>query len=274
MYHKLTSEYSTVDKTHVYSDNISVTKLLFSSEAAKTLLDIVHTNHTCNSEEDFVDLFVKIQRLFPFEFAFSALVTFGNDGSMISNDIVNISYPKEWMRVYKEREFNKDDVIVKHHFDTFRPQCWSETYKTHIQPVNVLSIAEDFGLKDGYTYGLRTSGQLKRGSLFSFSGNCDKYDKTIVAFLELLIPHLHLTLCRVVDSKLPHANKPLLSGREKEVLNWLKEGKSSWEISVILSISERTVNFHIYNIMQKLEAVNRPHAVAVAASLGLIAFDR
>ncbi len=50
------------------------------------------------------------------------------------------------------------------------------------------------------------------------------------------------------------------------------QGKSSWEISVILNISERTVNFHIYNIMQKLEAVNRTHAVAVATSLGLIEF--
>jgi DNA-binding CsgD family transcriptional regulator len=44
-------------------------------------------------------------------------------------------------------------------------------------------------------------------------------------------------------------------------------------MSVILDISERTVNFHVYNIMRKLGATNRPQAVAVAASLGLIRIE-
>lgn len=69
------------------------------------------------------------------------------------------------------------------------------------------------------------------------------------------------------------SNNVVLSVREKEVLDWLKHGKSSWDISTILGISERTVNFHVYNVMRKLEAVNRPQAVAVAARLGLINFD-
>ncbi len=41
----------------------------------------------------------------------------------------------------------------------------------------------------------------------------------------------------------------------------------------ILEISERTVNFHIHNIMRKLDATNRPRVIAVAADLGLIDFD-
>ena len=60
-----------------------------------------------------------------------------------------------------------------------------------------------------------------------------------------------------------------LSKREKEILKWLKKGKSSWEISVILSISERTVNFHVGNIMQKLNAVSRTHAVAISIEKGI-----
>jgi DNA-binding CsgD family transcriptional regulator len=61
-----------------------------------------------------------------------------------------------------------------------------------------------------------------------------------------------------------------LSGREKEVLLWLKHGKSSWEISVILEISESTVNFHVKNAMRKLNSVSRTQAVAVALENGLI----
>jgi len=66
---------------------------------------------------------------------------------------------------------------------------------------------------------------------------------------------------------------PNLSKREKEVLTWSKRGKSSWEISAILNISERTVNFHVNNIMQKLNAVSRIQAVAVAIERGLIKTD-
>lgn len=61
-----------------------------------------------------------------------------------------------------------------------------------------------------------------------------------------------------------------LSLREKEVLNWLKKGKSNWDISNILGISRRTVSFHVTNIMQKLNAVSRTQAVAVAIERGLI----
>lgn len=58
--------------------------------------------------------------------------------------------------------------------------------------------------------------------------------------------------------------------REIEILNWLKLGKTNWETSVILNISERTVKFHVHNIMRKLNAVTRGHAVAKAIELGII----
>ncbi len=66
---------------------------------------------------------------------------------------------------------------------------------------------------------------------------------------------------------------PSLSLREKEVLNWLKKGKSSNEASAILEISERTVNYHVTNIMHKLNASSRTHAISLAIERGLISGD-
>ncbi|GAB4407113.1 MAG: hypothetical protein OHK0032_02390 [Thermodesulfovibrionales bacterium] len=60
--------------------------------------------------------------------------------------------------------------------------------------------------------------------------------------------------------------------REIEVLKWAKEGKTNWEISVILGISERTVKFHIASILRKLDAVSRGHAIAKALELGVLKF--
>jgi len=62
----------------------------------------------------------------------------------------------------------------------------------------------------------------------------------------------------------------LLSKREIAVLEWIKQGKSTWDISQVLSIAERTVNFHVKNIYKKLGVVSRAQAVTVAIDLGVI----
>ena len=64
-----------------------------------------------------------------------------------------------------------------------------------------------------------------------------------------------------------------LSPRETEVLTWAMQGKTNWEISVILSVSERTVKFHVRNAMTKLHSRSRAQAVAVALRFGLIGRD-
>ncbi|PPC99588.1 MAG: helix-turn-helix transcriptional regulator [Methylotenera sp.] len=61
-----------------------------------------------------------------------------------------------------------------------------------------------------------------------------------------------------------------LSPKEIECLNWAMEGKSSWEIGVILGRKENTVNYHIANIMGKLHVSTRQQAVIKALRLGLI----
>lgn len=52
-----------------------------------------------------------------------------------------------------------------------------------------------------------------------------------------------------------------LTGREREALTWVSEGKSDWEIAMILGLSETTVRFHVDNARKKLGAVNRAQAV-------------
>ena len=61
-----------------------------------------------------------------------------------------------------------------------------------------------------------------------------------------------------------------LSDRERECLHWASFGKTAWEIAQILSITERTVRFHLANVNGKLDAVSTTQAVALAISHGLI----
>ena len=61
-----------------------------------------------------------------------------------------------------------------------------------------------------------------------------------------------------------------LSKREQEVLQWAAEGKTEWEIGLILGVSEHTAGKFIRLAHLKLHAGNRTHAVAQAMRLGLI----
>lgn len=58
--------------------------------------------------------------------------------------------------------------------------------------------------------------------------------------------------------------------REKEILAWVKEGKSTWEIASIVGLSQDTVKYHLRNIFLKLNVTNRSQAVAVAIDNKLI----
>jgi LuxR family quorum sensing-dependent transcriptional regulator len=61
-----------------------------------------------------------------------------------------------------------------------------------------------------------------------------------------------------------------LTAREIEVLRWVANGKSAWEIGEILHITKRTVDEHVQTSVRKLGAVNRTHAVALAIGDGII----
>ncbi len=61
-----------------------------------------------------------------------------------------------------------------------------------------------------------------------------------------------------------------LTARELDVLQLLRDGHRNKQIAFLLSIAETTVNFHIKNLVSKLRANDRAHAVAIAIRRGLL----
>jgi len=53
---------------------------------------------------------------------------------------------------------------------------------------------------------------------------------------------------------------------------WTARGKSSWDIGMILTINENTVDFHVRKAMRKLGTTSRTVAVVKAIRLNLIEF--
>jgi DNA-binding NarL/FixJ family response regulator len=67
-----------------------------------------------------------------------------------------------------------------------------------------------------------------------------------------------------------HWGEEELTGREIEVLSLIRDGTKNKQIGNRLGISETTVNFHIKNISEKLQARDRTHAVTLAVRRGLL----
>ncbi len=65
-------------------------------------------------------------------------------------------------------------------------------------------------------------------------------------------------------------DKPVLSPRQQEVLNYLKDGLTNPEIAVKLGVTERTVKAHCQEVFDRLGARNRTAAVAAAMRMGLL----
>jgi DNA-binding NarL/FixJ family response regulator len=63
---------------------------------------------------------------------------------------------------------------------------------------------------------------------------------------------------------------PELSKRERQVLEYLANGRSNKEIGAILYVSELTVKGHVRSILEKLDAKGRSEAIAIALKRGLI----
>ena len=68
----------------------------------------------------------------------------------------------------------------------------------------------------------------------------------------------------------PRSRGGLLSARERGVLRLVAAGLSNRQIAETLSLSERTIKFHVTAILNKLGADNRAQAVALAAERGLL----
>jgi DNA-binding CsgD family transcriptional regulator len=68
-------------------------------------------------------------------------------------------------------------------------------------------------------------------------------------------------------------DKPLLSPRELEIVDYLVDGWSNAEIASVLGIGVRTVRFHLEGVFGKLGVSRRGEAVHEAIRLGLVRFD-
>lgn len=80
-------------------------------------------------------------------------------------------------------------------------------------------------------------------------------------------------LDRILLSPRATAHVPMLSPREREIMHLMAEGLTAEKIGDALGVSVETVRTHVRNVIRKLRARNRVHAIALALERGEIALS-
>ncbi|OGP15790.1 MAG: hypothetical protein A2054_07425 [Deltaproteobacteria bacterium GWA2_55_10] len=237
----------------------------FSKKELAEILNIIQSTLTCKTENDVIVLTGRIKELVSADMSVCAL---GETSTGRLLKVANDNRPGEWAGIYSSEELYKEDIVFPFSLEHSRAYTWSEAQRRfpEKQFIDLMNKAAEFRLKFGISSGISSDGP--NWSIFSFAGDCNRFTSHHLKVLDMITPHLHQAFIRICGA--PPRTDFELSTREREVLGWMKEGKTNWEISVILNISERTVKFHVQNIERKLNAVNKAHAIAIALDNGLV----
>ncbi|NUE94646.1 helix-turn-helix transcriptional regulator, partial [Acinetobacter seifertii] len=182
------------------------------------------------------------------------------------------NYPQAWQQRYVEQQYVKVDPTVQHCMVSLKPLVWSSQY-THTQAEkDFWEEARSYGLNVGWAQSSRdfigTRGMLTLAR--SSDQLSEKEQKAQYTNMYWLTQTVHSSIAKIVNDVEFSQFNLYLTNREKEVLRWTAEGKTSAEIAQILGVSERTINFHLSNSMQKLNVNNKISAAIRAVMLGLV----
>ncbi len=130
--------------------------------------------------------------------------------------------------------------------------------------------------RHGYRVGIGLALHLPNGRHFFVGVDRDRplpsdanETSRLVGALSLFALHASESATRVLAPISTVARSPL-SPRELEVLRWTLEGKTAWEVGMILSISDRTAAIHANNATRKLGCINKHQAALRALQAGLL----
>ena len=186
---------------------------------------------------------------------------------------VRSTYSPTWRRTYDEQGLVHIDPTVSHCATRAAPLIWSPDIFTTAPQQSMYEEARAHGLRAGVT--LPIHGPNQEAGMMCFVNDSNPTD-AFWRHVNVALPNLVLLRDLVIDTSQRHLNThaqtllPKLTPRERECLKWTARGKSTWEISHILSCSEAVVNFHMKNIRTKFGVNSRRAAAVIAAQLGLI----
>lgn len=175
------------------------------------------------------------------------------------------SYAASWRARYLEAGYLCVDPTVRHGLRSTTPLLWSDALFGSAP--QLWAEARSYGLRVGWSQScIDMRGRIGMLSVARSSQALGAAERQL---REPLLCWLTQLAHRALAPLLAADEEIRLTPREREVLQWTADGKTSETIAQILRISVNTVNFHLKNSIEKLGAGNKAAAASRAVALGL-----
>jgi LuxR family transcriptional regulator, quorum-sensing system regulator BjaR1 len=187
-----------------------------------------------------------------------------NPGERIDPLMMLNGWPRGWTETYTGLNLVHNDPVVAHCFRSTAPFDWHDApYDPLSNPKakEVMDRATDFLMKQGYCVPIHSSEGFQ--AVVTMAGERVEAARQVRCALHLMALYAYgkaADLC--APEKFPQPR--ILTGREREVLQWTAAGKTAWEISQILGVAESTVTAHLKSAATKYGAANRVATVVAA----------
>lgn len=185
--------------------------------------------------------------------------------------ILNYDYPLAYFEPLRDEDGRVDSPLMRRWRETLEPQLFQSGRDDDQFPDDWVRLFNKYDLRNTIGHGVMDVGGVF-SSFFILSRVPGEIGPDHAYLMKLLTPHLHFALARVLTMVEEYQGalgkrRKSLSERQREILHWMHEGKTNWEIAQILSLSELNVKYHINQIFLKLEVRSRAQAVAKGRDL-------
>jgi DNA-binding CsgD family transcriptional regulator len=245
----------------------------FSKRELQLTLEMVHYCYTAQNNEDTHRALTLAQTLLPCDKIVAAAGPLSPEGlDQDQANVINISYPLPWLERYLHHRYIAIDPVARTWMRSQQTTVWNHTITKQNKVIEqeFMEEARGYGIANGIIGGTidPRSGRI---SFVAFAGGADKDNLRYKDVADYISSCLHDALTKniPVPASEPVAAAPL-KPRETEVLVWIEEGKTTWEIARILDITDRMVRFHVEEIFKKLNTKTRAQAIAKAHKEGLL----
>lgn len=163
------------------------------------------------------------------------------------------------LQSYRVRDFgNLPTTLIEviENDSRFVDYCFNETLPTFLNHLNSQYCTE----KLDPVFFVPAGCSRQYGAFMVFYLNEQSMDSSVCEligdFWKIFSPQLFRQYRKYV-----HKEDFSITARERECIQWASMGKTAWEISQILDISQRTVEYHLANCIRKTNSINRQHAI-------------
>jgi LuxR family quorum sensing-dependent transcriptional regulator len=172
---------------------------------------------------------------------------------------------KGWLETYTHEAFYAADHLINHARVACEPFEFSHTpYERNKAPdtKRFIQALKSFRVGNGLMVPIGRPTNVP--ACLALAGENPDLQPAAKRAAEVIALYAAGRLCAFLRPGERRDSQKCLTQREREVLQWIAAGKTSWEIGVMLSVSEQAINKIISGAMVKLDAVTRTQAVVKA----------